>query len=78
MIRRLRAKQLLQFIIPLQIKLILIHQLSLFRLEPALVKPFKRRLFRCPEEKRVTSHKVHGRDIETDWLHHVPREFPKR
>lgn len=74
----LRTKQLLQFLIPLNIKLIKTHQFPLFSLEPALVKPFKRRLFRRPEEERIPSHKVHGRDIETDWLHHVPREFPKR
>lgn len=66
-----------ELVVPCNVKIVSLHESLLLCVEPALIEPFKGRLFGCPEEEGIAGHAVHGGDVEADGLHDIPREFPK-
>lgn len=66
-----------ELVVPAEIKIPGLHQALLLSHEPALEEALERRLLLGPEEEGVAGHEVHGRHVEADGLHDVPRKLPE-
>jgi hypothetical protein len=76
--RRRQAAGLPELVVPADVKIPGLHQALLLGREPALEEALERRLLLGAEEECVAGHEVHGRHVEADGLHHVPRQLPER
>lgn len=63
---------LAELIIPINVKILKLHETFLLRIKPALVESFEGRFFGCLEEEGVAGHEVHGGNVEANGFHYVP------
>jgi hypothetical protein len=75
--RRRHAAGSPELLVPAEVEAPGAHHALLLGREPALEEAFERRLLLGAEEEGVAGHEVHGRDVEADGLHHVPRQLPE-
>lgn len=75
--RRHHAAGSPELLIPAEVEPSCSHHALLLGHEPALEEALERRLLLGPEEEGVAGHEVHGRHVEADGLHHVPRQLPE-